>query len=110
MMGARGLLTAAAAVVAIGLTATPVGAAGDAIDIPDQTWSFAGVFGTFDRAELQRGFQVYQEVCAGCHSLNHVSAIDHSLSLQEICFLLSFSVRLNLTGLLWSLPCGSVDH
>ena len=36
-------------------------------------WSFKGFFGTFDRGELQRGFQVYKEVCAGCHSLNYIS-------------------------------------
>ena len=37
------------------------------------TWSFEGVFGTFDRASLQRGYQVYQEVCSGCHSAQHLS-------------------------------------
>ena len=36
-------------------------------------WSFEGIFGTFDRASLQRGYQVYQEVCAGCHSMQHLS-------------------------------------
>ena len=36
-------------------------------------WSFGGVFGTFDRASLQRGYQVYQEVCSGCHSVQHLS-------------------------------------
>jgi len=36
-------------------------------------WSFDGIFGTFDRASLQRGYQVYQEVCAGCHSAQHLS-------------------------------------
>jgi len=36
-------------------------------------WSFEGVFGTFDRASLQRGYQVYQEVCSGCHSVQHLS-------------------------------------
>jgi cytochrome c1 len=35
-----------------------------------QTWSFYGVFGTFDRAQLQRGFQVYKEVCSNCHRLS----------------------------------------
>jgi ubiquinol-cytochrome c reductase cytochrome c1 subunit len=37
--------------------------------------SFAsdGPFGTFDRAQLQRGFQVYKEVCAACHGLNLVA-------------------------------------
>jgi len=36
-------------------------------------WSFEGIFGTFDRASLQRGYQVYQEVCSGCHSIQHLS-------------------------------------
>ena len=36
-------------------------------------WSFKGIFGTFDRSSLQRGYQVYQEVCAGCHSMQHLS-------------------------------------
>ena len=34
-----------------------------------QTWSFSGPFGTFDKAQLQRGFQVYKEVCSNCHQL-----------------------------------------
>ena len=33
-----------------------------------QDWSFNSFFGKFDRASLQRGFQVYTEVCASCHS------------------------------------------
>lgn len=35
-----------------------------------QTWSFQGVFGKFDKAQLQRGFQVYKEVCSNCHKLS----------------------------------------
>lgn len=35
-------------------------------------WSFNSPTGTFDQASLQRGFQVYKEVCAACHALNHV--------------------------------------
>lgn len=35
-----------------------------------------GLFGRFDRQQLQRGFQVYQEVCAACHSLHYVSYRD----------------------------------
>ena len=31
-------------------------------------WSFKGLFGKFDRGSLQRGYQVYTEVCASCHS------------------------------------------
>ncbi|MDE3177002.1 MAG: cytochrome c1 [Pseudomonadota bacterium] len=38
---------------------------------PDrQSWSFSGVFGKFDAAQLQRGFQVYREVCSNCHRLS----------------------------------------
>ncbi|GEO97640.1 hypothetical protein GCM10007887_00250 [Methylobacterium haplocladii] len=39
---------------------------------PRQKWSFAGVFGKFDEAQLQRGFQVYKEVCSNCHSMKLV--------------------------------------
>ncbi len=35
-----------------------------------QDWSFSGPFGTFDRAQLQRGFQIYKEVCSNCHELH----------------------------------------
>jgi cytochrome c1 len=33
-------------------------------------WHFQGPFGTYDRASAQRGFQIYKEVCAACHSLS----------------------------------------
>ena len=36
-------------------------------------WSFKGITGKFDRSSLQRGYQVYTEVCASCHSMNLVS-------------------------------------
>jgi ubiquinol-cytochrome c reductase cytochrome c1 subunit len=39
---------------------------------PHQQWSFEGVFGTYDRAALQRGFQVYKEVCSACHPVTHL--------------------------------------
>jgi cytochrome c1 len=38
-----------------------------------QSWSFAGPFGHYDRAQLQRGFQVYREVCSNCHSMKRVA-------------------------------------
>lgn len=41
-------------------------------DVPDVDWSFDGPLGTFDRPALQRGFQVYKQVCAACHSLGRV--------------------------------------
>ena len=38
-----------------------------------EAWPFAGPFGTFDQASVQRGFQVYKEVCAACHTMNNLS-------------------------------------
>jgi len=43
------------------------------IDFIETNWSFNGIFGTFDRSSLQRGYQVYKEVCSGCHSVQHLS-------------------------------------
>ncbi|KZD23080.1 cytochrome c1 [Tardiphaga robiniae] len=37
---------------------------------PSLNWSFAGPFGKFDRGALQRGYKVYKEVCATCHSMS----------------------------------------
>jgi cytochrome c1 len=42
-------------------------------EIAHQSWSFSLPFGTFDRAQLQRGFQVYKEVCSNCHSMRLLS-------------------------------------
>jgi cytochrome c1 len=38
-----------------------------------QTWSFGGIFGQYDKAQLRRGYQVYQEICSGCHSMTLLS-------------------------------------
>lgn len=37
-----------------------------------QDWHFSGMFGSYDRAALQRGLKVYREVCSACHSLKRV--------------------------------------
>ena len=39
----------------------------------EPSWSFKGFFGKFDRAQLQRGYQVYTEVCSACHSVKYLS-------------------------------------
>ena len=39
------------------------------VHVEKEEWSFQGFFGKFDQAQLKRGFQVYQEVCAACHSM-----------------------------------------
>jgi len=51
-------------------TAVPALAQDEETPLPHPGWSFDGVFGTFDRAALQRGFQIYSEVCSNCHSMN----------------------------------------
>ena len=38
-----------------------------------QNWPFEGIFGRFDYSSIQRGFQVYREVCAGCHGIRHIA-------------------------------------
>lgn len=59
---------------AVGVTAAiPVLAAGGVLEAKSVDFSFEGPFGTYDRAQLQRGFQVYQEVCKSCHGLEYVS-------------------------------------
>src|SRR5262249_23233845 len=40
---------------------------------PKLKWSFAGAFGKYDRAQLQRGLKVYREVCQVCHGLKLVA-------------------------------------
>ncbi len=69
----RKLLIASIAAVSVGTLAAPtVRAAGDAPQPPAISWSFGGLFGGYDRAQLQRGLKVYLGVCSSCHGLRHV--------------------------------------
>ena len=43
------------------------------LPVKAEAFSFDGPFGTYDRAALQRGFQVYKEVCSACHALSHIA-------------------------------------
>ena len=47
--------------------------AAEKIDFLKTDWSFKGLFGKFDRGSLQRGYQVYTEVCSSCHSMKYLS-------------------------------------
>ena len=47
--------------------------AGEKVQYLKTDWSFKGLFGKFDRGSLQRGYQVYTEVCAACHSMKYLS-------------------------------------
>ena len=67
----RRALAAGIAVLALWLAA-PAGAA-EAEEAPAHGWSFEGPFGRFDTAAMQRGFQVYNEVCASCHAVEHLT-------------------------------------
>ena len=76
----KGKKTGVAAVIAFLVMAaglfgvpTPTFAAEHAPTPPRQQWSFAGPFGNYDRAQLQRGFKIYREVCANCHGLSLLS-------------------------------------
>ncbi|MFN3613111.1 MAG: cytochrome c1 [Rubrimonas sp.] len=63
---------AAAALIGAAV-AGPVLAAGAEQEITDVRFSFEGPFGVFDQAQLQRGYQIYREVCASCHGLQYVA-------------------------------------
>ncbi|MAU40693.1 MAG: cytochrome c1 [Kordiimonas sp.] len=63
----------AAAGVLVGASNIAVAAGGDVPQPPKNDWAHVGPFGKFDKAALQRGFQVYKEVCASCHSLDLVA-------------------------------------
>ncbi|MDR3473825.1 MAG: cytochrome c1 [Devosia sp.] len=53
-------------------TATPAAAPAAEVaaepKVPNESWSFAGIFGRYDQNQLRRGFQVFREVCSNCHS------------------------------------------
>ena len=66
------VLIAALMLGALALPRTAEAAEGT-LQPPRETWSFSGPFGKFDRGQLQRGFKVYKEVCAGCHGLSLVA-------------------------------------
>jgi len=63
------ILSAALVVLGFGTSASASGGG----EIHDVAFSFEGVFGIYEEAELQRGLQVYTEVCAACHGLNLVA-------------------------------------
>ncbi len=67
--------TLLSALAAIGLSTGAAFGAGGAGHVTDYRFSFEGPFGSFDQAQLQRGFQVYKEVCSACHGLKHVARL-----------------------------------
>ncbi len=47
--------------------------AAETADLPSIDWPHIGILGTYDRGAVQRGYQVYKEVCAGCHGLKYIA-------------------------------------
>ena len=60
------------ALAALGLATGSAFAAGGAGEVTDYDFSFEGPFGTYDQMQLQRGLQVYTEICSACHGLQYV--------------------------------------
>jgi ubiquinol-cytochrome c reductase cytochrome c1 subunit len=65
----RNSLTVLAAIFIMAAPAAPASAAEAQRPAKDISYSFEGPFGTFSRGQLQRGYKVYKEVCASCHSM-----------------------------------------
>lgn len=72
MRAVRRLAGAALGAAALCLSALPATAAGPGGEVVDHDWSFEGPFGTYDREQLQRGWQVFMTACRSCHGLELV--------------------------------------
>jgi ubiquinol-cytochrome c reductase cytochrome b/c1 subunit len=73
MTNKRTIIALAAAGLIAGLVAgiaAPAAAQEHQVPPPAMKWSFAGPFGKYDEGQLQRGFKIYKEVCASCHSMD----------------------------------------
>lgn len=66
-------IAAASAALAVLTPAAFASEDGHGTHIERQAWSFGGLKGQFDKAQLQRGFQVYQQVCAACHGMKRLA-------------------------------------
>ena len=66
-------LAIAAGLALAALSAAVPCQAAEAEKLKSTNWSFDGVFGRYDRTQLQRGLKVYQTVCASCHGMRHLS-------------------------------------
>lgn len=69
----RKVLFGAVAAFALSLTPMVMGAEEAEIHLPKQEWGFNGMLGKFDKEQVQRGFQVYKEICSACHSLQYLA-------------------------------------
>jgi ubiquinol-cytochrome c reductase cytochrome c1 subunit len=73
--------------VALSLSVASPALAAEAAPPPDARFGFNGLFGSFDRGALQRGFQVYKEVCSACHGmrlLSYRNLLDIGLTEEQV--------------------------
>lgn len=65
---------AAVAILTVGAASSTALAAGgnSHFEYQKQKWTFGGFFGQYDKAQLQRGFQVYKESCSACHGMERI--------------------------------------
>ncbi|MEM1380946.1 MAG: cytochrome c1 [Pseudomonadota bacterium] len=66
-------LASTATALAVALTGAQAFAAGVTKELKHPEWAWEGPLGSYDQKQLQRGFQVYREVCANCHSLQLIA-------------------------------------
>lgn len=91
-------------------------AADETPPLPHPSWSFAGIFGTYDPAALQRGFQVYKQVCSACHPLSHLyyrnlSALGYSpAEIKTIAAQYQVTAGPNDKGAMFQRPAQPSDH
>jgi ubiquinol-cytochrome c reductase cytochrome c1 subunit len=67
------LSAAAVALAALAISSSAPAFAEDHAEIHRHHWSFGGMFGRFEQPQLQRGYQVYKEVCSTCHGIGRMS-------------------------------------
>jgi cytochrome c1 len=65
-------LVGAIGLAGLALASPALAAGGHHFDYRKVPWSFGGFFGQYDKAQLQRGFQVYKEACSACHGMTRV--------------------------------------
>ena len=71
--GARAGAAALMLAAALGMGTAAEAAGDEHVEIPRQKWSFSGLLGKFDQAQLQRGFKVYVDACARCHGIKRIA-------------------------------------
>lgn len=84
---AAGAALGALSVAALSTTVASADEAEHGLHLPQYSWPHDGVFDSYDHASIRRGHQVYQQVCAACHSLNQIcyrNLVDVAYTEQEV--------------------------